>query len=172
MRSGRGDCSIVGASLAAVIGKEFRMSAGEIAFSAMGIGDYDEVVAFWRGQEGIGLNESDEREPVRKFLERNAGLSLVARREGKIVAAALCGHDGRRGYLHHVAVLPELRRKGLGKEIVERCVAKLRAEGIVKCNVFLFDDNVEGMKFWEAMGYRAVNWSVRQRVMGRCGGEC
>jgi putative acetyltransferase len=141
------------------------MAAGVVAFSAMDIADCDEVVAFWREQKGIGLNESDEREPLRKFLNRNPGLSVVVRQKGKVVGAALCGHDGRRGYLHHVAVAPALRRTGVGKKIVEKCLDKLRAEGILKCNVFLFDDNQEGTRFWEAMGYRAVNWSVRQRVI-------
>jgi N-acetylglutamate synthase len=148
------------------------MLAGDLAFATFEREDYDDVVAFWRGQEGIGLNESDTREGVEQFLRRNAGLSWVVRRGGKVVAAVLCGHDGRRGYLHHLAVLPGLRRRGLGKELVERCLAGLRREGILKWNVVLFDDNEEGQKFWEALGYRAVNWSVRQRVIGRCGGEC
>jgi len=127
--------------------------------------DYAETVAFWRNQSGIALNESDQREPIRRFLRRNPGMSLIARdASGTIIAAVLCGHDGRRGYLHHLAVDAAHRRKGLGRALVERCLAKLAAAGIPKCNIFLFNDNAEGRRFWEKLGYKSVTWSPMQRA--------
>src|SRR6185295_720662 len=93
--------------------------------------DYDAVVEFWCRQEGIGLNESDECEPIARFLARNPGMSFVARDPaGNVIAAVLCGHDGRRGYLHHLAVDLQHRRNGLGTALVERCLAQLAAVGI------------------------------------------
>ncbi|MEX0586364.1 MAG: hypothetical protein WD176_06955, partial [Pirellulales bacterium] len=74
------------------------------AISPMLATDYDEVVALWEATEGVGLNESDSRENIARFLARNPGLSMVARVGGQIGGAVLCGHDGRRGYLHHLAV--------------------------------------------------------------------
>lgn len=128
------------------------------------LADYDEVIAFWKGQEGIDLNESDEREALGRFFERNAGMSLVARNgAGEVVGAILCGHDGRRGYLHHLAVDRAWRRKGVGREMVERCLAALGAAGIPKCTIFLLDGNDAGRAFWGRMGYRAVSWSPLQR---------
>jgi len=138
----------------------------EPAISNMTMDDYDEAVAFWRSQDGIALNESDEREAINRFLLRNPGMSLIARNaSGTVVAAVLCGHDGRRGYLHHLAVDPAHRRKGLGRALVERCLAKLAIAGIPKCNVFLFTDNVEGRRFWEKLGYKSVTWIPMQRVI-------
>lgn len=126
--------------------------------------DYDEVVAFWREMDGVGLNESDERGPMAAFLARNPGLSLVLRHEGAVIGAVLCGHDGRRGYLHHLAVSPQARGQGLGRLLVERCLANLAELGITKCNVFLFADNREGERFWVAMGFAArVDLRVMQR---------
>jgi N-acetylglutamate synthase len=134
---------------------------------------YDAVVAFWRQQEGIGLNESDAREPLARFLERNPGMSLIARSSGDIVGAVLCGHDGRRGYLHHLAVAADHRRRGLGTALVERCLASLAAAGIPKCNIFLFNDNDEGRQFWLRLGYHTVNWSPLQRaICGKSLGDC
>jgi N-acetylglutamate synthase len=128
--------------------------------------DYEAVAAFWRQQEGIGLNESDAPAPMARFLERNPGMSLIARcSTGDIVGAVLCGHDGRRGYLHHLAVALGYRRRGLGRALVERCLAGLAAAGISKCNIFLFNNNDEGRQFWLRLGYRAVNWSPLQRVI-------
>ena len=134
--------------------------------SHLTMSDYDQAVAFWRSQTGIALNESDEREPMTRFLQRNPGMSLIARTpSGTIIAAVLCGHDGRRGYLHHLAVDPAHRRQGLGRALVERCLAKLAAAGIPKCNIFLFTDNIEGRKFWEKLGYKSVTWIPLQRVI-------
>jgi len=126
--------------------------------------DYDEVVAFWLAQPGVGLNESDEREPVLAFLARNPGLSVVVRDEGLVVAAVLCGHDGRRGYLHHLAVAPTHRGRGLGRRLVDGCLRQLQASGIPKCNVFLFVDNDEGRRFWQAVGFaQRADLRVMQR---------
>jgi putative acetyltransferase len=133
---------------------------------ALALRDYEAVIALWQTQEGIGLNESDDRGSIERYLLRNPGMSFVARnRSGAVIGAVLCGHDGRRGYLHHLAVENACRRRGLGKILVERCLAQLAANGIPKCNIFLFDDNENGRRFWERLGYRDVNWSPMQRVI-------
>jgi ribosomal protein S18 acetylase RimI-like enzyme len=120
------------------------------------IADYDRVYAIWKKAEGVGLNESDSREAVGRYLRRNPGLSQVAESGGNVVAAVLCGHDGRRGYLHHLAVAREWRRKGLGRALVAACLERLRREGVPKCNLFLFASNRPGRTFWKRLG-----WSVR-----------
>src|SRR2546421_4865159 len=100
----------------------------------MTIDDFDEVHRLWGKTEGVGLNESDSRPNVASYLERNSGMSFVARHGTKLVGAVLCGHDGRRGYLHHLAVAKKHRRKGLGKKLVAACFAQLARSGILKCN--------------------------------------
>jgi len=130
----------------------------------MRLEDYEELVAFWAGKEGVELNESDEREASGRYLVRNEGLSLVVREEGgKIVGAILCGHDGRRGYLHHLAVEEGYRGKGIARAMVEKCLENLKARGVPRCNVFYFAENVKGRAFWERMGYREVGFLPLQR---------
>jgi ribosomal protein S18 acetylase RimI-like enzyme len=124
-------------------------------FQPMEKGDLAEVIQFWRGMEGIGLNESDSYSALSHYLRRNPGLSWVARnRDRELIGAVLCGHDGRRGYLHHLAVARDYRREGIGRALVERCLSSLREMKILKCNVFLFHQNPEGQGFWEAMGWK------------------
>ena len=123
------------------------------AIRAMTIADHSAVLALWSEIEGIVLTDTDEREPMRRFLDRNPGLSLVAEMDKALVGAVLCSHDGRRGYLHHLAVAPDFRCQGLGSALVQRCLSLLQCEGIVKCNIYILEDNESGMAFWERNGF-------------------
>jgi N-acetylglutamate synthase len=119
--------------------------------------DLTAVLTFWQDMPGVGLNESDTPACLRVFLDRNPGLSLVARHGLQIIGAVLCGHDGRRGYLHHLAVLNEYRKRGLGRSLVDRCLAALASLGILKCNIFLYTDNEPGKRFWTWCGWSERN---------------
>jgi putative acetyltransferase len=116
--------------------------------------DYDAVVALWWRTEGVGLNESDTRPAVAAYLRRNPRFSFVAEKDGRIIGAVLCGHEGRRGYLHHLAVAKRYRQRGIGRRLVDACLAKLRKAGIQRCNIFIFANNAEGMKFWAHTGWK------------------
>jgi ribosomal protein S18 acetylase RimI-like enzyme len=115
--------------------------------------DYEEVVALWQDSEGVGLNDADSKENVIAYLARNPGLSLVARKDGKLIGAVLCGHDGRRGYLHHLAVARPHRKQGIGHFLVDGCLTRLAAIGIRKCNIFVYADNDDGQEFWRNSGW-------------------
>lgn len=119
----------------------------------MTIEDYEDVYALWDASEGIGLSDADSKEGIKRFLKRNPMLSFVAMDKGEIVGAALCGHDGRRGYIHHLAVIPSHRREGIGRSLVGRCMYALMRIGIGKCHLFVFGENQEAIDFWETLGY-------------------
>jgi ribosomal protein S18 acetylase RimI-like enzyme len=124
-----------------------------IVIREMAIQDYDEVLALWRTSEGVGLSDADSEEGVARFLARNPGLSFVARDGEHLVGAVLCGHDGRRGYIHHLAVSESHRRQGLGRALVARCLSALRRDGIGKCHIFVFADNQDTLTFWKSIGW-------------------
>jgi len=114
--------------------------------------DYDAVRSLWEVAEGVGLSTADSREGVTSFLARNPDLSLVAVAGTDVIAALLVGHDGRRGYLHHLSVSPAVRRNGLGRTLVREGLNRLARVGIQKCHLFIFGDNAEGEQFWRAIG--------------------
>jgi putative acetyltransferase len=131
-----------------------------IEFTSMTAADYDACMTLWQGMEGMGLSEVDSRDGINAYLNRNPGLSLVARIQGQIIGTVLCGHDGRRGFLHHVAVALAHRKQGIAKAMVERCLARLAAEGIQKCHLFIHKENRNGEWFW-----RRIGWKERVELM-------
>jgi putative acetyltransferase len=119
----------------------------------MMIGDYDKMIALWQESDGVELSNADSRENIAYFLERNPGLSLVAYHEEQLVGTVLCGHDGRRGYLHHLAVSVSHRRQGIGQELARRTLACLKQKDIDKCHIFVVKKNREGIAFWKQTGW-------------------
>ena len=131
-----------------------------IQISEMSISDYDDALALWKGCEGIGLSDADERHPLSKFLEQNKGLCFVARSDGKMVGTCLCGTDRRRGYMYHLAVDPAARRQGIGKTLVERVFEGLQKQDIHKCHIMVFGKNELGLVFWKQTG-----WKLRPEIV-------
>jgi N-acetylglutamate synthase len=120
----------------------------------MTISDYDQVLALWKRTSGLGLSGVDSREGIRTFLQRNPGLCFVCEEEGRILGTILCGHDGRRGYIYHLAVDEIYRKKGIGRQLTELSLDALRLLGIVKCHLFVYRDNTEAELFYDRMGWQ------------------
>jgi ribosomal protein S18 acetylase RimI-like enzyme len=114
--------------------------------------DYAAARALWLGTEGVNLSPGDEEAEVRAFLARNEGLSLVAVDGDALVAAVLCGHDGRRGFIYHLAVAPGHRGRGLGTAIAARCLQTLARAGIRRGQVSVFASNERARAFWSKVG--------------------
>jgi len=119
----------------------------------MTLDDYEQITALWSSSAGVGLSVADNKENIARYLERNPGLSFVALDADQLVGAALCGHDGRRGYIHHLAVEQPHRLQGIGKALVTRCLTALRAAGIDKCHLFVFTANQNAQSFWNEVGW-------------------
>lgn len=125
----------------------------DVTIHEMDIKDYPEIYRLWEMSENLGIGKSDSRYRIEEFLKRNPGMSYVAWKDDKIVGTVLCGHDGRRGYIHHLMVHPDYRRKGIGQSLVSRCMYALTRIGIQKCHLFVYEDNEGGIKFWESLGW-------------------
>jgi ribosomal protein S18 acetylase RimI-like enzyme len=119
------------------------------------IEDCEEALTLWGRSEGIGLRgAADTRAGIARYLDRNPGGSFVARENGMLVGAVLCGHDGRRGYLHHLAVAASHRRRGIGAALMKRCLAWLEADGLERCHLFVHAENAEADRFWMRQGWQ------------------
>ncbi|MWC27683.1 GNAT family N-acetyltransferase [Paenibacillus sp. MMS18-CY102] len=119
----------------------------------MTIHDYEPMIQLWSSIEGLALSNADSKENIQRYLERNQGLSYVWEQDKQIVGTILCGHDGRRGFIYHVAVNPDYRNQKIGHQLVQTSLNQLRREGIDKCHIFVIEDNAIGNGFWSASGW-------------------
>ena len=115
--------------------------------------DHTAAMALWTVTEGMGLGPSDTADQVTSFLARNPSLSIVAEDRGELVGTALCGSDGRRGFIYHLAVAKSHRGLGLGRAMVDHCLAGLRQSGLTRCHIIVFAHNAEGRRFWAHLGF-------------------
>lgn len=120
----------------------------------MTIDDYEKVYALWMSCKNMGFNNLDDsREGIAKYLKRNPATCFVAEQGENIVGVILSGHDGRRGFIHHLAVAEDCRRQGIATELLECAVSSLAAEGINKVALLVFNRNAAGNAFWEKNGF-------------------
>ncbi|OGO06432.1 MAG: hypothetical protein A2Y92_00080 [Chloroflexi bacterium RBG_13_57_8] len=119
------------------------------------------LLEFWKNTKGIWVSDDDSYENLKVFFKRNPKSNFIVLHEDKIVSTIKCSHDGRRGYLHHLAVKEEFRKQGIAKELVAKCLKELRKQGINKYRVFVLDSNPEAIKFWKHMGFEEQIYDYR-----------
>ena len=125
-----------------------------------GTDDCEKAVALWEKIDGLEICEGDSRQEIGEYLKRNPGLSRVAEVDGEIVGAALCGHDGRRGWIYHLAVAGEYRGRGVGKQLVDDCVNGLRKIGLKRAIILVAGDNPAGHQFWLQNGWEDIDSAI------------
>jgi ribosomal protein S18 acetylase RimI-like enzyme len=118
------------------------------------INDYSIVRDLWKAA-GLILRPGDELEDVKLKLQRDPDLFLVAEQNDRIVGSVIGGWDGRRGWIYHLAVVPEHQRKGVGLGLVREVENRLLAKGAKKVNAQVYKWNEKSSEFFKAIGYEA-----------------
>lgn len=94
----------------------------------------------------MGLDDMDDsKEGIQSF---------VAEDKDCIIGVILSGHDGRRGYIYHMVVVLSMRKRGIGKLLLQNALEALKQEGIHKVALVVFEHNEIGNGFWERCGFR------------------
>ena len=116
---------------------------------------YEEVFDIWK-KTGLTLGSSDTYEQVDRIASLNSGLFLVGIKNNEIRAVVMGAFDGRRGYVHHLAVKPEYQRKGYGRKMMEELHKRFLMKDIKKVHLFIEVDNEGVIEF-----YKKIGWHVR-----------
>lgn len=104
--------------------------------------DYDRVRELWANAgPGVSLRPSDERDEVAKKLERDPDLFLVAEVDARVVGVIMGAWDGRRGWLHHLAVDAAYRGRGIGTALLAQVEARLKTKGCLKVNLMVHGED-------------------------------
>lgn len=134
-----------------------QISVREFSFT----NDYEQILKLWRGMEkGMNVGPSDAPEEIRKKLERDPDLFLVAETGGEIMGSVIGAFDGRRGMIYHLAVRQDYRRRGVGILLLSEVERRLQARGCLKCYLHVLEDNTEAIQFYKNRGWRHAQEDV------------
>jgi ribosomal protein S18 acetylase RimI-like enzyme len=110
------------------------------------------VVALWEAT-GLARPWLDLHAEIREKRRRDRSLFIVATVRGTIIGAVMGAYDGRRGWVYHLSVAPEIQRRGVGKALMAELEARMARIGVVKVNVQVRHDNAEVEAFYLGLGY-------------------
>lgn len=120
---------------------------------------YDDLIELWR-ITGISLGSSDNKEELARMSRQNPDLFLIGKVSDAIIGVVMGGFDGRRGYVHHLAVDQNYQKKGYGKLLMNELIKRFRQKGIHKVHLFIEKRNNKVVDF-----YRNLGWEVREDLI-------
>ncbi len=78
---------------------------------------------------------------------------LAAVDQGALLATAMVGHDGHRGWVYYLAVTPTGQGQGLGRRMMQACERWVQASGVPKLQLMVRADNAVVLAFYRRLGY-------------------
>ena len=120
---------------------------------------YHEIIALWK-RSGIDVSSSDTRDEIAKMLKRNPDLFLIGKVQERVIAVVIGAFDGRRGYVHHLAIDPDYQKNKYGKMMMDELIEKFHTKKVHKVHLFIEKSNKEVADF-----YRKLGWEVRDDLI-------
>jgi ribosomal protein S18 acetylase RimI-like enzyme len=124
--------------------------------------DFAAVTALWDAT-GISVSYNDPAKDIPRMLATHNCQLYVGTIAGRIVGSIMVGHEGHRGWLYKLAVLPEFQSKGYGRDLVRQAERWLVARGMPKVNLIIRDTNLAVRNFYQRLGYRVAERTVMER---------
>jgi ribosomal protein S18 acetylase RimI-like enzyme len=114
--------------------------------------DAETIVALWQAA-GAEPSVTDDVASVRALIARDPHALLVAHEGTQIVGTLIAGWDGWRASFYRLAVLPDHRRRGMGRALVEHAERRLARLGARRITLILVTSDPAAFAFWQAVGY-------------------
>jgi len=115
--------------------------------------DQKAVIELWQ-KCNLTRPWNNPRLDIERKLKVNPELFLVGLAENRVIATAMGGYEGHRGWVNYLAVDPEYQRKGLGQQIMKATEDKLLAIGCPKINLQIRMDNLSAVAFYKSIDYK------------------
>jgi ribosomal protein S18 acetylase RimI-like enzyme len=123
---------------------------------------FDSAIALW-GEVGLTRPWNDPVADLQRAADGPASAVLAGVQDGTLIATAMVGHEGHRGWVYYVAVRADKRGRGHGREIMRACENWLAGQGIPKLNLMVRGDNEAAAAFYAALGYHRDDVVVLSR---------
>jgi ribosomal protein S18 acetylase RimI-like enzyme len=130
-----------------------------LAIADIADADVSDVVALWQ-RCGLTRPWNDPASDIALARRNPNSTVLVGRTDGAIVATAMVGHDGHRGWVYYVAVDPDRQKKGFGRAMMDAAEAWLRAAGVPKLQLLVRRENAKAGAFYQSIGYEEADTIV------------
>jgi len=114
--------------------------------------DADQVVALWH-QCGLTRDWNDPRLDIERKLTTQPELFLVGELDNRVMATAMAGYDGHRGWVNYLAVAAEQRGQGHGRRLMAEVERLLEDRGCPKLNIQVRAENTTAIGFYRSIGY-------------------
>ena len=114
--------------------------------------DTQSVVELWQ-QCDLTVPWNDPHKDIQRKIQQGRDLFLIGTVDGQVMACIMGGYEGHRGWINYLAVHPDHRRGGYGKQLVEALEAKLLALGCPKINLQIRQGNQAVQAFYESLGF-------------------
>ncbi|MEM7360350.1 MAG: GNAT family acetyltransferase [Pseudomonadota bacterium] len=114
--------------------------------------DESAVLALWQ-TVGLTAPQNNPRLDIQRKLADSPELFLVGVKDNVVVATAMGGYDGHRGWVSYLAVAPGQQQSGLGRKMMQTLEALLVAQGCPKINLQVRESNPEAIRFYHSLGY-------------------
>ncbi|MEM2839885.1 MAG: GNAT family N-acetyltransferase [Thermoplasmata archaeon] len=125
-----------------------------ISIRKLDAGDYRALVDLW---EKAGLpfrpRGRDSEENIRKQLKSGHVTILGAYEGEKLSGVVMLTHDGRKGWINRLAVLPEMRNRGIATRLVDESERFFKKLGFEVFGVLIESDRAESKRLFEKLGY-------------------
>lgn len=139
------------------------MSAN-LAISPLRADETEAAVALW-DEAGLLRPWNDPRADLALAMGKAASAVLAGRLDGKLVATAMVGHDGHRGWVYYLAVAVAHRKAGNGATMMRAAEDWVRAHGVPKLQLMVRGDNAPTQAFYDAIGYKRSDVVVMAKVL-------
>jgi ribosomal protein S18 acetylase RimI-like enzyme len=122
--------------------------------------DAPTVLALWSEAEAEPTHTDDEQS-IRRLIERDPAALIVAEVDRRLVGSVIAGWDGWRGSIYRLAVAPDHRRRGVGRQLVHRAEERLAQAGAVRCQAIVVETESQAVAFWRTSGWELQSERLR-----------